>query len=278
MIDRFTRLPKALSERTRTVALGLGKVPALVAHPDWVEPAPLVIWLHGRTASKEIDPGRYLRWIRAGLGVCAIDLPGHGERSLPGFHEPARTLDVLEQVVGEIDQVAEILTSDPPWAGLFDPERLALGGMSAGGMATLRRLCDPHPFACATVEATTGNLHWLYHPATGRPWSVDHPADRVARLDPAEHLAGWRPIPLLAMHSEADELVPVDGIRSFIGALQEHYRAEGTRPELVQLITWPETGAPMEHAGFGRFTNDAKNRQLAFLKAHLRPTVPDPGF
>jgi len=34
--------------------------------------------MHGRTANKELDPGRYLRLIRAGIAVCAIDLPGHG--------------------------------------------------------------------------------------------------------------------------------------------------------------------------------------------------------
>jgi fermentation-respiration switch protein FrsA (DUF1100 family) len=146
--------------------------------------------------------------------------------------------------------------------------------MSAGGMAALRRLCDPHPFVCASVESTTGDLGALYHPDAGRPWPVDHPRERIARLDPAQHLDTWRPIPLLAIHSEADRAVPFAGMRGFIGRLRDHCRARGANAGLVELLTWPQTGAPDEHAGFGRYSNDAKNAQTEFFTRHLRPSRP----
>lgn len=271
--DPLKQLPKDLARRARTFRLGATGVPALVCHPDWERPAPLGLWLHGRTAFKELDNGRYLRWVRAGIASCSIDLPGHGDRSAAGMQEPARTLDVLAAVLPEIDAVIDDLTAQFP--GLFDTTRLALGGMSLGGMATLRRLCDPHRFVCASVEGTTGWLEGMYFPAEFglpvRPWPVDHPRDRVRELDPATHLAAWRPIPLLALHSESDQIVPWTVQRHFLEQLRGHYRHAGADPRLVEAVIWPETGAPQEHAGFGRVANDAKNAQLAFLKRCLNP-------
>ena len=41
-------------------------------------------------------------------------------------------------------------------------------------------------------------------------------------------------------------------------------------PDLVAFHVYEErTGAPFEHAGFGRFAPDAKDRQVAFLRSHL---------
>lgn len=265
--DRFSRLPAYLAERTRRVRLGSG-VPALLAHPDWAGRAPVVLWMHGRTVNKELDPGRYLRWIRAGIAACAIDLPGHGERAEAGMDSPARTLDVLGRVLPEIDRVVDALAS-PELGDFFDPERVAIGGMSAGGMATLRRLCEPHEFRCAAVESTTGDLARLYAGGDGRAWPVKHDPARVATLDPARHLAGWRPIPLLVMHNELDRVVPVDAARAFVDAVRRRHADAGAAPDLVELVTYPESGAPDEHAGFGRFSNEAKNVQTAFLARHL---------
>lgn len=253
MIERFSSFPRALAERSR--AERLAGVPTLLAHPDWTSPAPVVVWLHGRTASKELDPGRYLRWIRAGIAACAIDLPGHGERADPAMQTPARTPEVLEAVLPEIDAVLAELVA-PRFAGVFDTARTGLGGMSAGGMATLRRLCDPHPFRAAAVDATTGDL--------GAYFARHAPAARIARLDPMSNLAGWRPIPLLAVHSRADAIVPFTSQAGFLERLSAHYRDRGADPEWIQVLAWDTTGAPQEHVGFGRFSNDAKNAQTGF--------------
>jgi dienelactone hydrolase len=267
MLDRFKQFPAALASQVRSVRLA-GSIPALVAHPDWSTPAPVILWLHGRTANKELDPGRYLRWIRAGIAACAVDLPGHGERLDPAMQSPERSLDLIESGLAEVDTIVRAI-ADSEWAGALDMNRIGIGGMSAGGMITLRRLCNPHGFRCAAVEATTGNLALLYHPTTGRTWMVDHPVDRIARLDPMQHLDSWSPVPLLAMHSEADRMIPVEGQRQFIEALRERYRDAGANPGLIEWMTWPTTGAPEEHIGFGRVSNDAKNAQTAFFNRWL---------
>jgi len=266
MIERFAQLPKSLVKQSRMLRLG-SDVPALVAHPDWDlgEKVPAVIWMHGRSVNKELDPGRYLRWIRSGIGAVALDLPGHGERFIKAYQTGEKTLDMIEQAAGEIDGV--IASMDE--LGVFDMDRIAIGGMSAGGMTTLWRLCRDHPFVGAVVEGTTGNLHDLYFPhdeTSGRVWPVEHAPEEVARIDPMEHLDGFRPIPMLALHNEGDAMVPIGGQRVFLDRLKEHYRSQGADPELITLHTFSETGAPMEHAGFGMFANDAKNLQLAFLK------------
>ncbi len=263
--------------RTQSRLAMAGDIPLLLAHPDWKSPAPTALWMHGRTAYKELDPGRYLRWIRAGIAVCAIDLPGHGQRIIPEYHTPARTLDMLAQAVGEVDHVVEFL-GDPSHAGVFDLDRLAIGGMSAGGMTALRRLCDEHPFKCAAVEGTTGNLAGLYAPPTGRPaltpadpppWPVRHDPARIATLDTMQNLAGFAPLPLLVLHSDADRLVPVATQRRFIETLRGHYVSRAADPSLIEFVTWPTTGAPDEHVGFGRVSNDAKNLQADFLARQL---------
>lgn len=290
MDHRFSQLPRALAERavfahaSPSGSPEAGGIPILLAHPElgWNSPGgpqpaprPVILWLHGRTVSKELDPGRYLRWLRAtgpekeGLAVCAIDLPGHGERFLREAQGSDRTLEVVEQAVGEVDSVVNLL-AESRWRGAFDLSRMGIGGMSAGGMVVLTRLCAPHRFLCASVESTAGDFdlmraHTAFHTRGGR----DPRGELAATLNPAARLDGWRPIPLLALHSEKDQWVPVEAIRSFTTSLKARYEREGADPSLVELVTWPETGAPAEHAGFGRVSNDAKNLQTAFFVRRL---------
>lgn len=271
MSDRFTRFPAALASRTKAARID-GTIPALLAHPDWSRPAPVVLWMHGRTARKELDPGRYLRWLRAGIATCSVDLPGHGERPDAALHENTGTMRVLAQMRAEIDQIVEHLSTIPA----FDLSRLAIGGMSAGGMVTLRRLCDPHPFLCAAVEGTTGWLGGLYFPhasgaVAGARASTIHDQQAVREQDPWEHLDTFKPLPLLALNSESDRVVPYDGMRRFLHRLRGHYRDLGADAAAIEAVTWKHTGAPEEHSGFGAVSNDAKNIQTAFLVKHLRP-------
>jgi len=277
MIGRFAQFPRDLARRTRHVTLG--GVPALIAHPDWRSPAPVMVWMHGRTANKEIDPGRYLRWVRAGIAAVALDLPGHGQRPDARLRSPEGTLDLIAQMVGEIDRVVDAC-ADPGLGSVLDLERMGIGGMSAGGMCALRRLCEGHDFQCAAVECSTGWLHDLYSPSgfdSGRaPWGVSHAPERVKPLDPMAHLGGFEPLPILFLHAETDRVIPIANVRRFIAALTDHYRERSAGPELITLRTWRDTGAPEEHAGFGTFGNEAKNVQVEFLQRVLRATPPPP--
>ena len=274
MVQQFptgpgTKLPNALASVARWERLA--GVPALVAHPDWATPAPTVLWMHGRTVNKELDPGRYLRWIRAGVAAVAVDLPGHGERYDETSQQPGGSLGTIERMVGEIDAVVRTL----PEIGPFDTDRLGIGGMSLGGMCALRRLCEPHPFKAASIECSTGNLGELYFggPDGGPAWSVEHERSAVARVDPMQHLSRFEPVPMLVMHNELDEVVPIGGQQRFVEALRERYASLGADPELVRWRTFGRNGAPNEHAGFGNRSAEAKNIQTDFWVETLRPGV-----
>jgi alpha-beta hydrolase superfamily lysophospholipase len=255
------------SVREKSCAMVLAGVPALVVHPAFDtrvdaasgrvlhgDRAPVLLWMHGRTANKELDPGRYLRLVRAGIATVAVDLPGHGARMDDALQQPERTLELVERMVGEIDPIIEAMCA----TGWFDHSRLAIGGMSAGGMAALIRLCAAHPFRAACVECTTGSLSWQRNRAMFDP-------PRAARLDPIQHLDAWRALPLLVLHNTLDAWVAVEGQREFVEAL----RARGVA-NAVEMHEFSETGAPHEHAGFGRFGGDAKDRLTNFLVKHLR--------
>ncbi|MEE2681552.1 MAG: alpha/beta fold hydrolase [Planctomycetota bacterium] len=254
-MPEFGTLHSELRSHARSLRLG-DDVPALVVVPEHAEAScPMLLWMHGRTAHKELDSGRFLRLLRQGIGSCSLDLPGHGERFEQALHEPAAVLSMVERMVGEIDAVvADLIQIEG-----VDPARIAIGGISAGGMASLIRCCRDHPFAAVCVEATTGNLAYRASNIFANP-------ERVKRLDPIEHLAGWRPVPLLALHNLLDEWVDVDGQRFFIEALRERY----PDPGLIDFHVYERpTGAPYEHSGFGQFSVDAKNRQTEFLVKHL---------
>ena len=248
----FGQRHSALQRTAQIVRLG-NDVPAMLVRPEEAEgPLPLLIWMHGRTADKELDSGRYLRLMRNGIASCSLDLPGHGERLDEALHEPAAVLPVIEQMVEELDDIVAHLRT----LGDFDPDRIAIGGISAGGMAALIRCCRDHPFSALTVEATTGNLQ-------DRASAIFANQERLERLDPITHLANWREVPVLAVHNQLDEWIDVTGQRTFIDTLRKRY----ADPNNVVFHVYEEpTGAPFEHAGFGRFSADSKIRQLTFLQ------------
>ena len=259
MPDLTQQLPSSLRANARWMPLGQTRTPALVVHPQWEtsERAPVMLWMHGRTATKELDPGRYLRWMRAGIGACAVDLPGHGERFDARSQEPDQTLDLILEMVDEIDGIVEHLAQ----LGSFDMNRIGIGGMSAGGMATFVRLRAPHDFRCACGEATTGS----WQPQCEREMFRHRDPDEVERRNPLHNLANWREIPLQAIHSRLDEWVCFDGQVEFLDALRKQY----TNQDNIEFVIYDDTGAPFEHAGFGKHAADAKNRQRDFLVKHL---------
>jgi alpha-beta hydrolase superfamily lysophospholipase len=257
MTTRFDALPSSL--RARAQLDQFGPVPVLLASPEPTsDPPPLLVWLHGRTANKELDPGRYLRCIRAGIAVCAMDLPGHGDRGDVALQTPERVIDVVLQAADEIDAV--VLTAIDRLGA--DARRVAIGGMSAGGMASIARLLRPHRFAAACLEATSGD--WASLPMVSHASRPDR--ERIIANDPVTHLNAWRSIPVLAIHAKLDQWIPMQPQWRFLDAIA----ARGPS-SLIERVVYDRTGAPGEHAGFGSHAADAKAAQIEFLRRHFLP-------
>jgi dienelactone hydrolase len=206
-----------------------------------------------------MDNGRYLRLLRQGIATVAIDLPGHGERADPAMQASERTMQVINATLRELPRVVQALSAHP---GL-DMSRAAIGGMSLGGMISLAALCRPHAWRAAVVEATTGDWTHLSGAA--------HDPALADRHEPARHLDRWQPVPLLALHAELDEWIDVAWQRAFLQRVQD---ANAGQP--VELVTFPRTGAPFEHVGFGTFGAQAKDTGTAFLARHLQPAPLSP--
>ncbi|MEO0511747.1 MAG: alpha/beta fold hydrolase [Planctomycetota bacterium] len=267
---RFDALPASL--KTTSTLRRLAGVPAMVTLPaEDARPAGGVVWMHGRTAHKEIDNGRFLRLMRAGYASVALDLPGHGQRAEPGREHHDRTPGVLLEMLEELPGVIDAVRSDVPE---IDADRLVIGGMSAGGMVAARACCDAHPFLGLAMESSTGWLRKLYsmdiEDADGPRGARSHSDEIVARVDAMaaleERRLDWRTVPVLALHSAIDRTVPLACQTGFLDRVRSVYRERGDDPGLVELKTWPETGAPYEHAGFGRVAGEAKSVFLDFCR------------
>ncbi|MCE9618900.1 MAG: alpha/beta fold hydrolase [Planctomycetes bacterium] len=265
MADLATTLPRSLLAQSRVLRLGPSRTPALLIHPRFdrasgssAGSAPYLFWMHGRTAQKELDSGRYLRLLRAGIATVAIDLPGHGERAQSELQTSERSLEVVESMLGELPGVLEVLKQFPE----FDSSRCAIGGFSLGAMTALAAMCRPHPFKAALIEASSGDWSQLV--------SARHDPGRAAKFEPLRHLDSWKPTPLLALHAAGDQMVAVGPQRDFIAEIRR--RTPASLP-----VIWHEfgpTGAPAEHIGFGTCAAEAKTLGTKFLVEQLLPIAP----
>jgi hypothetical protein len=127
--------------------------------------------------------------LRAGIAALAACRLAGARRSRldPVLQTPRRTLERELLRCGRRSTASWPALAAPEYGGIFDLSRIAIGGMSAGGMVALRRLCDqstPCPRA-AVVECTTGWLGGLYLPTGDLP--VQQEADFSSTTRPKWH-------------------------------------------------------------------------------------------
>ncbi len=254
MESRFNELPSRL-QACSTVQVIAG-VPCFLVRKD-DKPRPFLFWIHGRTVDKELDSGRYLRYVRRGINVCAVDLPGHGQRFDESMQARDRTLSVVLQMVEEIDCVLEGLAA----VGGFELNSGAIGGMSAGGLVAILRMLRHHPFQAAVLESTGGSWSHLRHSPICK--ELDDAAFEA--VNPMNRLDNWKDIPVVAFHSIHDSLMPFASESEFIDAI----KLKSQHPEKIELVAFNQTGAPDEHMGFGRESSFVKEVQVEFIERHV---------
>ena len=63
--------------------------------------------------------------------------------------------------------------------------------------------------------------------------------------------------------------IPIDPPNEGVEAIRKAVEGFIGMSEQIEFIRFERTGAPNEHAGFGKYAAEAKNRQVKFLRRHL---------
>lgn len=229
----------------------LGTIPLLEVVPEdkKEESLPLIIYYHGWQSSKELTltQGRYLA--RKGFRVILPDAFNHGKRKIPMTDIPSLTFwQSIHTNLFEFGYIVDALQR----RGLAD-DRIAVGGLSMGGMTTTALLTQhPEIKAAACVMGTPKLVAY-------RERIFKH-ASQMDRFFPQDynHLLKWIPEydlslqpekidgrPLLFWHGKEDVVVPYQHVVEFMAEHSdkeniqfiEEDEAHLVRPETMEKIT-----------------------------------------
>ncbi len=195
------------------------EIPALVTVPRGDGPFPLVVLPHGGPVARDY-------W---GFDVWAQLLAFHGYvviqpqfRISEGFgrqHLEAGFARWGHEMQDDLEDAIDYLAD----RGLGDPDRAAIFGWSYGGYAAfVGSFRDPNPFRCAIAGAGVADLPYF------RAWLADSGTltektyrPTVDGLSPLEHVDSVD-VPILLIHGDIDERVPVAESRKFVSKLKEY--------------------------------------------------------
>lgn len=193
-------------------------IPASLAEPNLGEqstPAPMILYLHGN-AENVSTHSRSIYWlVEAGYRVLALDYRGFGASQgvaeLPGVLDdveagaawlreqwPSAELTVLGQSIGSA--LAVNFVADK--AGQYQVERLVLDAPFTGFRSVARDVL---------MQAPIGFLLWPFVGLVPSDWD---PEDKAPEIN----------IPVLVMHSQQDEIIPIEQGRALFAALPSEQR------------------------------------------------------
>lgn len=233
-------------------------VPALVVSDTERPPGPLVLVVHGLRSRKERHWELCLELARAGFTAAALDAVGHGERATTeeaaALGQPD-TSPALAALFGRA--IVETVADLGVVARYLGYVSYGVIGHSMGGYVALKTACtDP---AVAAAVSISGNPDWA-----GQAEAAGLPTDVVAAVrgqSPLTLADRFYPRPLLMLHGDADQVVPISGAQSLY-----HYLRDGpysATPEAVSLVTYPGVGHD--------FLPDMVHRSVDWMQRFLKP-------
>jgi dipeptidyl aminopeptidase/acylaminoacyl peptidase len=201
---------------------------------------PTLLWIHGGPSGQDNDSLDFdgytferQQWAAGGYLVVGVNYRGSSGRGL-GFSRPIFAdwgHKEVEDLLAAIDDVVA--------RGLADPERLAIGGWSYGGMLTDYTIASDTRFKAAMAGAGVGNALGLYgtdqyilqyNNELGLPWLGTAPYLKVSY--PFFH-ADRIHTPTLFMGGNADFNVPIAGG-------EQMYTTLRTQGVPTQLVVYPD--------------------------------------
>lgn len=194
------------------------RVPGVLLLPERAPgPLPLVLLQHGAGGSKDseyLDPIRR-PWARRGVAVASIDFPLHGERVSAKLSE-------------------QLLATFAAPASQRSPNALALCEEFARQAATdlaraLDALCERPEidasrlaYAAFSMGAMLGSLFIPYEPRVrAAALAVGGAGIGPESIDPAAHIGGFAPRPLLFVNTTRDEHIPRAAAEALHAAARE---------------------------------------------------------
>lgn len=154
-----------------------------------------------------------------GYAALCIDAAGHGDRpKIGGAQENALGVApfkaMIAQTVQDLRCAVDVLSARKD----VDTSRIGYVGASLGGIIGSRFLADEPRIACATILAAGGNLGQLLATSQiegAKKLRAGKKIDPVAiqkelnEVDPAKHIGRAKPRPMLYLHGDKDDVVPV---------------------------------------------------------------------
>ena len=194
-------------------------IPALVTVPKGEGPFPAVVHPHGGPVARDYWGFDLWAQLLANRGYVVIQpqfriSEGFGRKHLEaGFGQWGLTLQ------DDLDDAAQYLVQRK----LADPQRLAIFGWSYGGYAAfVGSARDPNPYRCAISGAGVADVPFFrarladYGNFTEKAYRKT--VDGLNALDMAKSVD----VPLLVVHGEQDERVPVAESRKFVAQLEKY--------------------------------------------------------
>lgn len=242
-----------------SVARGAGRGGAAAAPP------PLLCWIHGGPTDQWLVrfDARHAYFLERGWAIFVPDhrgSTGHGRAYTQAMAGRWGELDVADCAAGLRHLVAE---------RLVDPDRIVAMGSSAGGFTALLLLAH-HPVLCSAGVALSAvadlvdlaNRSHRFEAHYTRSLVGPLPAARQAHVDRSPlTLASSIRAPVLLLHGDADEVVPVEQARALAAELTRLGRD-------VELHEYPGEGH-----GWGR--PEVVADELARIDRFLARHVPD---
>ena len=178
-----------------------------------------VILVHGLGGNKDQLAMLAVMLAQKGYVALCIDAAGHGDRpKIGGAAENALGVapfkTVIAQTVQDLRCAVDVLAARKD----VDTSRIGYVGASLGGIIGSRFLADEPRIACATILAAGGNLGQLLATSQiegAKKLRAGKKIDPVAiqkvlnEVDPAKHIGRAQSRPMLYLHGDKDDVVPV---------------------------------------------------------------------
>jgi len=193
--------------------------------------APMLLFIHGGPVAQDMHTFDLSRQLFAAHGYAVLNVNYRGSNGRGFEYSHTITADWGNKEV--IDLLAAV--DGAIATGAVDPDKLAVGGWSYGGILTDDLIVGTTRFKAASSGAGVGNLFGLYgidqyilqyDNELGQPWK--HPDVYVKLSYPFLH-ADRIQTPTLFMGGDKDFNVPVEGSEQMYQAL----RSTGTPAELI---------------------------------------------